>query len=687
MNHSINIFFHDSFLASFGTLPKKIQRKTRDLMKRFRENPTSSAINYEKISTFKDKSLRTIRVDLKYRAIIKAPTSGDGYHLLWVANHDDAMDWAKNKIFEWNEHTQSFQMYNRPITQAPPIPKQKGPLSNISKENMLLLGTPEALMEMVIVLTSIEDLNKIKDRLPIDNYEYLYYLLSGIDLEEILEEINAGKSEENAANSNNAQKHVYLLTEDDDLEQLLSGDFDKWKIFLHPSQRSLSYRDFKGAVKVTGGAGTGKTVCAMHRMKHLVNKTAVFQKPVLFTTYTKSLTKYLAATLKEFNLPEDYYVIQNFDKLVYDLAKSEGLIQKGAGYLTDAREKEIWTEVLDIYPSTKDESFLSGEYNEVILQNLVATKAQYFTAPRIGRTTRIGRKDKVDIWTLVEAFKQQKGTVYSKKELCMVLILHFKNKQDKPFSHLICDEIQDFSNLELSLMRVLVEEKENDLFLVGDPYQNIYNRKINFSKSGINIRGRRSRKLKVNYRTTEEIKLLAVKTVDKEKFDNFDGVEENQKGYVSLLHGNNPEYRVFPTPEEEDTHIINTLKEWLLQDNIMKSDICICARTNAGVERIKSLLHKQDYKYADLSSQKINSKAIKVSSFHNLKGHEFKMMLVTDVSDKTVPFQFATLSSFTDKEKKAYFKQERALYYVVFTRAIQSLVISGVGKESDWFRA
>lgn len=687
MNHNIKLYLHDSFLDALGTLPKQIRKKTRELMKKFRENPTSSAINYEKINTFKDKNLRTIRVDKKYRAIIKAPTSGNDYHLLWVDNHDEAMDWAKNKVFEWNDNTQSFQMYDLPAQSPPPViaTKPTGILASISKEDLLQIGTPESLLELVGGLNNIEELNKTKDNLPIDNYEYLYYLLSGITLEEVLEEIKAGKNTTDGENSDNAQKHVYLLTDDDDLEKILSGNFDKWKIFLHPSQRSLSYKDFKGAVKVTGGAGTGKTVCAMHRTKYLVNNMDVFQKPVLFTTYTKSLTKYLETTLKEFDLPTDYYVVQNFDKLVYSLAKSEKIIPSEAGYLTEAREKEIWVELLDIYPSTKEDSFLSGEYNEVILQNMVETQAQYLKAPRVGRVVRIGRKDKLEIWKLVEAFKAQKGSIYSKKELCMMLTLHFRKTTEKPFSHLICDEIQDFSSIELSLMRALVEEKANDLFLVGDPYQNIYSRKINFSKSDINVKGRRSRKLKVNYRTTEEIKLLAVKIVDKEKFDNFDGEEENQKGYVSLLHGNTPEYLTFTTPEKEDAHILKSVKTWLNQDELLSSDICLCARTNSGLERIKKLLHDSDYKYTDLSSKKIKEKSIKVSSFHNLKGHEFKMLIVTDVSKDTVPYQLRALDTFTDKEKKAYLKQERALYYVVFTRAIQSLLITGVGEESEWF--
>ena len=121
MNHAIKLFIHDSFFDAFSVLPRKIQKKTREFMKKFKEDPKSSAINYEKINTFKDQSLRTVRIDQKYRAIIQAPEEGNGFHLLWVDNHDEAMDWAENKVFEWNASTQSFQMYDRPTTQPKSI--------------------------------------------------------------------------------------------------------------------------------------------------------------------------------------------------------------------------------------------------------------------------------------------------------------------------------------------------------------------------------------------------------------------------------------------------------------------------------------------------------------------------------------------------------------------------------------
>ena len=81
---------------------------------------------------------------------------------------------------------------------------------------------------------------------------------------------------------------------------------------------------------------------------------------------------------------------------------------------------------------------------------------------------------------------------------------------------------------------MLVQEGRNDLFLTGDPIQRIYSgRKINFGAAGINVRGVRSRRLKINYRTTEPIKRVAVSVVKGQTFDDMDGGTESIKGYVN----------------------------------------------------------------------------------------------------------------------------------------------------------
>lgn len=694
MNHKIQLFLHDSFFDAFSLLPRKIQKKTREFMKKFKEDPTSNAINYEKISTFRDQSLRTVRIDQKYRAIVQAPQDGNGYHLLWVDNHDEAMDWAKNKVFEYNQSTQSFQMYDKPSLEAVnEISDQKVESTDIgllfadySDDELIKIGVPNDLLKLIRSIKDTEQLESYTSNIPSDVFEYLYYLSEGISLEEIVNEIESGKADNEETLSANARKTVYVLTEDSDLENILSGDFEKWKLFLHPSQRSLAYGDFKGPMKVTGSAGTGKTVCAIHRVKYLSKGLGSFDKPILFSTYTKSLTQYLSSISQKFDISESEVEISNIDKLIFDLAKKENVIDKSSGMINSSQELEIWKEIIEYNPSTFDERFLQEEYNDVILANSVTSLKDYYRASRIGRSVRIGRKDKTQIWDLCEEFKTAKEGNYTKFELCNKLIDYYRENDNKPYSHVVCDEIQDFSNLELTLLRLLVEEKPNDLFLVGDPFQNIYGMTINFSKSGIHIRGKRSRKLKVNYRTTEEIKKRAVSLLFDEVYDDFDGNIESNKGYVSLMHGKDPIYKTFSNPEEEDSFILAEIDKLLTNDDVNPSDICISGRTNKSVDDAKELLNENQLKYVDIKSSRRPLESIVLSTFHNLKGHEFKHIIVRGFSQDQVPFKHPDFDNYSTVQKRAYLKQEKSLYYVVFSRAIQTLIISGVGDRSDWLK-
>ena len=276
-----------------------------------------------------------------------------------------------------------------------------------------------------------EELDTYKPNLPTDVYEYLYYLADGIPLSEILEDIESGKEEKNPMQSSNALKHTYIVTDDAQLEDILNGSFEKWKLFLHPSQRNLAYRNYNGPVKVTGGAGTGKTVCALHRIKYLVDKLDVFDKPILFTTYTKSLTQYLQETIKGLGIPEDRVEIINIDKLIYDLANNSEykIFKSKVGFFSPEQEKNIWRQALEKHASQYDSEFYYTEYNEVILPQNITTETQYQTASRIGRNTRIGKKDKEEIWKVVVEFQALKSDNYSKIELCNLLATSFAKQK------------------------------------------------------------------------------------------------------------------------------------------------------------------------------------------------------------------------------------------------------------------
>src|SRR5436189_2641034 len=104
------------FLEAFARVPRAQQRKVRDFTEKFKANPRSAAINYEKIHGVKDDKVRTVRIDQKYRAVVLHPAEGEVYVLVWVDNHDEAMDWARKRTFEVNPHTGALQVVN--VTEA-----------------------------------------------------------------------------------------------------------------------------------------------------------------------------------------------------------------------------------------------------------------------------------------------------------------------------------------------------------------------------------------------------------------------------------------------------------------------------------------------------------------------------------------------------------------------------------------
>jgi superfamily I DNA/RNA helicase len=91
-----------------------------------------------------------------------------------------------------------------------------------------------------------------------------------------------------------------------------------------------------------------------------------------------------------------------------------------------------------------------------------------------------------------------------------------------PYRAVIPDEAPDMSAEAFRLIRVLVPKGENDIFIVGDAHQRIYGHRVSLGKCGIDIRGR-GRKLKINYRTTEEIKRFVTRLLEGRAVDDLDG--------------------------------------------------------------------------------------------------------------------------------------------------------------------
>ncbi|MGQ1784913.1 UvrD-helicase domain-containing protein [Saccharicrinis sp. GN24d3] len=691
----MKLLFYDKFFESLILLPKGIQKKVIDFQKKFRENSKSAGIHLEPISTFKDKSLRSARIDQTYRAIIKVPESGDIFYLLWVDHHDEAYQWATNKVFQWNDATQSMQMFTAPeetleVQQSKEVNYKSEPfLSTIGNDKLLKIGVPEVLLPSIIKIDTIDDLEELEQFIPTDVFENLFYLMDGADIDNIIYEIEEGKVQEQEieakVNSINNQRSFIELTDDNLFNEILSGNLKKWKYYLHPSQRKLVNGYFKGSVKVSGGAGTGKTVAALHRLKYLtqIKKSS---ESILFTTYTNALTDNLNHLIKGLDMNEGNITVSTIDSIVASLISKYNILEEDykTFELNPVKSaSEIWEELISAELTQYSPEFLESEYKDVILYNNVSSLSEYIKTSRKGRGKPISRRQRTEIWEYIEKFKAQKKEkhLYYKDETFNALYNYLIQNNITPYDYCLVDELQDFSNIELRLVRSLVAEKPNDLFMVGDPMQKIYDRHINFSKIGINVRGNRSRRLRINYRTTEEIKKMAFSVIQDCHYDNFDGEEENKGGYVSLFHGNKPTYQIFKTKNDEIDFVLNSLKD-LKDKGYQNGELAICARTKDALKDFRNILHKENIPYTNNDSN-VNTDSLALLTFHKTKGLEFKHVFIVDANDRTIPKLPYNFNEMESEWQANYLKNEKSLLYVAVSRAIENVTISGIGNKSE----
>lgn len=688
----MRLFLSDSFFDKFTELPRNVQQRINDFQRKFRDNSQSASIHLEPISQFKDNSLRSARVDGEYRAILGL-LGEDRFMLLWVDKHDNAYRWAQNKKFVWNNHTQSCQIIPIDIEERVEtvVPQQSAEATiwaNVNNEKMLHLGIPDELIPLVRTITDLDSLDQNEEKLPQDVYENLFAIFDGNDIDDIIASIEEGKAKEGQDTllSNNNKRRFVEITDDEYLAQIMKQGMEKWQIFLHPSQRKLVDSDYKGPVKVSGSAGTGKTISAVHRLKKLCQNN---EANVLFTTYTTALRENLKDLVRKMDIPSQRYDLNNIDKILYKVASDYHMLPDGFNvldYSGDDKSKALWSEILDDEVSEFDEDFLYTEYIDVIVYNNNKDLKSYLVQSRIGRTKPLTRKQRVEVWRLKEKYEElkQQRHVVDRLELFNMTANYLNENGIRPYSHVIADEFQDFSNPELRFLRALVKEEPNDLFLTGDPFQRIYSgRKINFSAAGINVRGKRSMKLKINYRTTEEIKRKAVSVVKGIRYDDLDGGEENNKGYVSLVHGEQPTYVVLRSSNEEINQVMTYLAK-CEEEGVALKDVCIASRTRQLYKDVQDHLHRENIKYQEIKNgeRSGSNDGLSLCTFHSLKGLEFRIVILIGVNERSMPSRVTGVYPFNNMdaaEAKEYLAGIRSLLYVAITRAREQVYIIGYG--------
>ncbi len=692
------------FFDSFAKIPRTQQMKVIQFIEEFKSNPTSPGINYEKIRNARDTQLRSVRIDKSYRGIIHKPENDNIYLLLWVAQHDKAYEWAQNRICRINPETGSIQVYS--VTESegqaagPAVVEGKPGLFDEYRDRQLLkLGVPAEFLGQVRSVTSDEQLEKLDDLLPQEAAEALYMLASGYSEEEVYRELDLSApaavdtGDYRAALANNDTLRRFYVVEDQlELQAIFNAPLEKWRVFLHPSQRKLVERSWESPTCVLGGAGTGKTVAAVHRARWLAEK--CFTEPgnrILFTTYTRNLAADIRQNLAKI-CPVDIMKrieVVNLDKWVLNF-----LQQQDYPYTIHFHQpgSEHWKKAMMYKPDQLgfDDTFYREEWEKVIQVHGIDTLAEYFRTTRLGRGTRISRLQKKEIWPVFERYREllAKAKLRERDDAFRDARQFLENQHiTLPYRAIVVDEAQDMGAQAFKLIaRILPGDLPNSIFIVGDPHQRIYKAKVTLSQCGINIRGRRSQRLRINYRTTEETRKWAQSILKNQKIDDMDGGEDHQKGYRSLVHGNPPVIRNLGSFEAEASWVLEYIGKLTENGTVKLKDICLVARTRDLLRKYANYLESHGivvYQLKSSTAEDREKEGLRIATMHRVKGLEFDYIMIAAVNDRVVPLHEAMLSD-DPAAARENLQIERSLLYVSASRARKNVIITSSGKQSSF---
>lgn len=585
-----------------------------------------------------------------------------------------------------------------------PAEKQSLLFSDYKENEITALGVPVIFIAKVMALVNEAELISIKDDLPAEAYEALYLLAKSGNYQALLasyndiaddEEVDT-KDFEKALQRKSTQRNFTLITDDEILKKMLDAPLEKWRVFLHPSQKKLVELETRGPIRVLGGAGTGKTIVAMHRAVYLAQKlikssqtkTSVeIDKKILLLTFTTILANDIRNNLQKITTED---VLQRIEVINIDAWVNRFLHSHNYNYRLvyedDAEREDCWKKALTYMPQalTLEASFYNEEWRYIILQHGIKNKEDYFKVNRNGRGTALDREERAKAWAVFKIFRElleQKKIRDIHDAFHDMLNLVKKEKVVFPYSSIIIDEAQDLSSAAFKLIRQIMPEKDNDLFIIGDGHQRIYRNKVILGRCGINIKGRRSKKLNLNYRTTEEISQFATAIMDDVIADNLDAGTDNTEDYASIMRGKAPEIKIFSNQQEEITYIANTIKV-LIASGVATKDICVVVKTRTLRDKYIEILNYKGIETITLDNQAPDNQleGVRVSTVYRIKGLEFGYVFLAAINEEHFSLNEQITADPVEKRDREF--NQRALLHVAATRAIKELHVTCSNKIS-----
>lgn len=646
----------------------------------FQMNPTQPGFSFERLNKPKDPNFWSLRVNDNIRII--AHRGSDTVTLCYVDRHDEAYQWAERRRFEVHPETGAAQIVEiretvREITKV--IERQVNPplFGQVENDYLLALGVPTEWLDAVRQISE-DNFDTLIGHLPDEAVERLLDLAAGKPVPRPTP--MKGVTDATALLHPDAQRRFRVIDNQQELRQALDFPWDQWIVFLHPTQRSVVERSFNGPARVTGSAGTGKSVVALHRAAWLARQNP--KARILLTTFSKTLATRLAQNadiLLGGSAEREQIEIGHLHKIARDLwvekhdqpfhavtaKRLTGLLEAAVATINGGGQFSI--------------GFLRSEFEAVVDPAGITTWEQYKSASRANRGTPLGARQKLAIWRVFEIVLQLllKENLNTWNSLCHDTAESLSNPV---YDHVIADEAQDFGPAELRLVRALAAGGKNDILLCGDSGQRIYKSRTSLLSCGLDVRGR-STNLKINYRTTQQIRRFADSLFSSSEAD-AEGIPLTRDA-VSILNGPAPQVTGFGSVADE----VSGLAEWLesrFSEGMKPKEIAIFGRTESVLhDRAEPALEAAGIKGQPLNDEDPASENhVSLGTMHRAKGLEFKAVAIVGCDLGLLPLR-SVLDSILDSADRALFvEQERNLLYVALTRAREQVLVTHTSRPS-----
>lgn len=678
----------DTFTDSLAKLNGEEQKVVKTTAFDLQLNPANPGMQLHKLDKAKDKNFWSVRVSSDLRLIVHKT-----YHsflLCYVDHHDPAYHWASRRKLETHPKTGAAQLIEiretvqeitipRYVEQEQPV-RPKPPLfAHISADELLAYGVPEEWLADVQAADE-DSILEIADHLPGEAAEAMLELATG-STPQVQQPVAAGTD---PFAHPDAQRRFRVMGNVAELEQALEYPWEKWTVFLHPAQKQLVEQNYSGPAKVAGSAGTGKTIVALHRAVFLARSNP--EARVLLTTFSDTLAAALHTKLRrligtEPRLGErlEVHAMNAIGRRLYELHFGRAQVAS-----RESLRKFLTEAAATVQDHKFSLHFLLSEWEQVVDAWQLETWEAYRDVTRLGRKTRLPEQQRLLLWSIFTSVRDQlkAGKLVTNAEMFSKMAGVIAKSKHPPLDYTVVDEAQDVNVAQLRLLAALGGRRPNSLFFAGDLGQRIFQQPFSWKALGVDIRGR-SRTLRINYRTSHQIRRQADRLLGPELSD-VDGNTEKRRDTVSVFNGPEPVIMALATEAEE----MKAVGQWLaerISEGIKPHEIGIFVRSEAQLDRAAGAVQA-----AGLACKVLDEHVetmpglISLSTMHLAKGLEFRTVVVMACDDEIIPLQERIETIADDADLEEVYNTERHLLYVACTRARDHLLVTSVEPASEF---